>query len=233
MAAAWMDPRRCFLFLLPLQLLYRRKEAAEDPDSTELGCPLPEPELISPVEPGPESQTSRSGPTPSSCLGDNTKPETPQPAPSHPAPSEEVSPQKRPTQQASGHSQLGQTKDADRPLEMREGPLRPGTGPQGKELPGKVKPDHHGLGTDDCLPSRTAQQRVPPGDILYERESLYTAKLSRVFKQKRKRHGREEEVQTQLSDFHDEPVAVCRPLPEGEEDSITVQPSQMNPSSSL
>lgn len=51
--------------------------------------------------------------------------------------------------------------------------------------------------------------------------SVYTAKLSRVFKQKRKRHGREEEVQTQLSDFHDEPVAVCRPLPEGEEDSIT------------
>ena len=103
--------------------------------------------------------------------GDNTKPETPQPAPSHPAPSEEVSPQKRPTQRASGHSQLGQTKDVDKPLEMREGPLRPGTGPQGKELPGKVNPDHHGLGTDDCRPSRTAQQRVPPGDILYERES--------------------------------------------------------------
>lgn len=46
-----------------------------------LGCPLPEPELISPAEPGPESQTSRRGPTPGSCSGDNTEPEAPQPAP--------------------------------------------------------------------------------------------------------------------------------------------------------
>ncbi|OWK15995.1 hypothetical protein Celaphus_00004920, partial [Cervus elaphus hippelaphus] len=136
-----------------------------------LGCPLPEPELISPAEPGPESQTSKRGPTPGSCSCDNKNPEAPQPAPSHPASSDEVSPQKQLTQWDSEHSQLVQTKDGDGPLEMQEGPLRPGIGHQGQELPRKVNPDHHGLGTDDRLPSRTAQQRVPPRDMLCERES--------------------------------------------------------------
>ncbi|XP_037674796.1 zinc finger protein 599-like isoform X2 [Choloepus didactylus] len=136
-----------------------------------LGYPVPKIELIYLLEHGQEMKTTKRGLSQSMCAGNKTKTVTSEPAAVQLVLPGEDSVQKRRAQAASRASTMAPLREQNGLWEKQERHLKTGTLALKEVHPGKISPEQDTLGTDDSLCSRDLQDRVCPGDALYQQDS--------------------------------------------------------------